>query len=379
MPEGTIDSNSRGEAKTKSSTPPPNLPLSLFDYHLPKEKIAKYPPKVRGRSKLMVLYTNPFEVQHKCYCDIPDYIQKGDLVVLNNTRVIKARLFAVPEGKKSKVEVLLLSPYTPLNLADTKWEVLIGGAKKLKNSSTLLFEDGSTAKILQKISERTFLLQFSKPALQIAHKIGHTPIPKYLRRSDEPVDYERYNTVFSKVEGSVAAPTASLNLTPGILKRIKQKATVKYVTLYIGWGTFAPINTPNVADFKIHSEFAILPKDTAEAVNQAKLAGKNIVAFGTTVTRVLEGVATLQGVDFKRTFLSPYEGNVDIFIYPGYKFKVVSRLVTNFHAPKSSVFVLACAFVGIKNLKRAYKIALREGYRFLSYGDTMFLAPRPIK
>ncbi len=343
------------------------ISTSILDYNLPKELIALYPPKKRGLSRLFVLQREPFLIEHKRYYQLDEYINPNDVVVLNNTKVIKARIFGKIANTGKKVEVLLLNPLPKYDLKSQEWEVLVSPRKRLRENNEIIFDGGYKAIIGQKLSSRTLVARFNAPALEVAHKIGRVPIPPYLRREDEPIDYERYNTVFAKVEGSVAAPTASLNLTKALLKRIQKKANIAYVTLYIGWGTFAPIDTETLEEFKIHSEFAVLPKETVSVINTVKSQKGRVFAVGTTVVRVLEGVYK------KFSCLKPYKGEVDVFIYPGFEFKVVDSLLTNFHAPRTSVLALVMAFAGIEKIKKAYQVAISKKYRFLSYGDSMLI------
>lgn len=317
----------------------------------------------------MVLHRSPFRLEHRKYSNVVDYINEGDVVVLNDTKVIKARLFGNPKGKSSRVEILLLSPLSHMyNLVDLEWEVLIGNAGKLKNVDLVELLPDLTATVLQKTKHNTFKIRFSRSIEPELDKIGHVPLPRYIKRVDTESDETRYQTVFATVKGSVAAPTASLNLTKDILKKIKDKgAKIVYVTLYVGWGTFAPIKTEFVEDFKIHKELATISRNTFDVIKTAQERGGKIIAFGTTVTRVLEGVHQKFGE------LKEYSGELDIFIYPPFEFKVVDKLVTNFHAPGTTVLLMAAAFAGRKNLFKAYKEALAKDYEFLSYGDSMFI------
>ena len=344
------------------------MSIDVFDYDLPKDLIAKYPPKKRGFSRLMVVDLKRNLIEHKRYLNIVDYLTKGDVVVLNNTRVIKARLLATVANSTKSVEVLLLNPIPEGKYDSLTWEVMIGNARYLKHANIINFGKGYKATITNKLSFKTFMAQFNASPLEIAKHLGKIPIPKYIKREDEPIDYVRYQTVFNKVPGSVAAPTASLNLTTAMLEEFAKKGVrVAYVTLYVGWGTFATINTKDITRFKIHSEYVIVPQETVNIVNKAVDKGQRVVAFGTTVVRTLEGVATKFGK------LKPYKGLIGIYIYPGYKFKIVNTMVTNFHPPKSSTLVLTSAFVGIEKTRQVYKIAVAKKYKFLSYGDSMLI------
>ena len=340
------------------------MKIEEFKYNLPQELIAKYPPKNRGESNLLVLDKGDGNISHKKYFDIPEYINEGDVVVLNETKVLNSRtFFLTPKGKK--VEVLFLE-----NIGNEIWYVLIGRARNVEIGEILENEVGNDIKILVKErKENGFLIDFLQGTSNILfEKYGHTPLPPYMKREDEESDKERYNTVFSKIQGAVAAPTASLNLTDDILKKIAKKgAKIVKVELRVGWGTFAPIREENVEDHKIHTEYINISQDVAEAINNRK--GK-LWAFGTTVARTLESVASLENGKY---MVKEYSGDTSLYIYPGYQWKVVDTLVTNFHMPDSSLILLVSSFAGTKNIKKAYNEAINKKYQFLSYGDSMLI------
>jgi S-adenosylmethionine:tRNA ribosyltransferase-isomerase len=340
------------------------MKMSEFIYNLPEEKIAKFPPEVRGSTNLLVLDRSSENLDHKKYFNIPEYIEEGDVVVLNETKVEKRRTFFLTE-KLRRLEVLFLN-----RIGDGRWYCLIKGARYVKDGDILVSEEDGDIKI--RISEKSnagFLIEpISEEGEKIFDKVGHTPIPPYMKRSDTPEDYIRYNTVFARILGSVAAPTASLNLTDEILAQIQQKgAKVVKVELKVGWGTFAPIREENIEEHNIHKEEITISKESAEIINDAKKQGKKIWAFGTTVARTLETVADENGN------VHGYKGETQLYIYPGYTWKCVDHLVTNFHMPDSSLILLVSSFAGKELIKKAYQEALDRDYKFLSYGDSMLI------
>jgi S-adenosylmethionine:tRNA ribosyltransferase-isomerase len=338
------------------------MKADMFKYKLPKDKIAKYPPELRGTSKLLVFDRETGTVEHKRYFNIVDYIKPGDIIVLNETQVLDARTyFLTPAGKE--VEVLFL------NRDGDNWFCLIGGGRYVNESEILEAKEAKDIKI-KVISRkgRGFLVEILGDVTpnDIFTKIGHTPIPPYMNRKEENKDRERYNTVFSKLPGSSAAPTASLNLTDEIIKKLENKGVkIVKINLEIGWGTFAPIQEENIEEHNIHEEYVEISKEAAEEINKTKAEGGDVWAFGTTVVRALES-AVDGGVRH-------YFGKTDLYIYPGYKFKIVDHLITNFHFPDSTLILLVSAFGGIEEIKKLYNIALEEDYKFLSYGDSMLI------
>jgi len=337
-----------------------------FNYDLPEKYIAQYPPKVRGTTNLLVLSKETGEIQHSNYSKLDEFLNPGDCVVLNDTKVIPARLFATDLEKRKRVELFLLKNINP---AENVWEVLIGGAKKVRNEQFLLLEDGQTqVEIIQNKHGKPRLIRFPTSAEEVATKTGHIPLPPYIKREDTADDVKRYQTVFAKEAGAVAAPTASLNFTGDLIERLKKKnIKIVYVTLHVGWDTFVPIKEEHIEEHEIHSEWFSIEKKDAEIINRVRKNGGKIVAVGTTVTRVLETVSDENG------YVEPFTGESRIFIYPGYKFKCVDILLTNFHAPETTVLLLTAAFSGKDNLLKAYKEAKENEYKFLSYGDSMLI------
>jgi len=335
------------------------MKMSEFKYNLPKELIAQHPPKKRGTSNLLVLDRKSGEISHKKYFNIPDFVQKGDVIVLNETKVLNCRTFFLTPRNK-KVEVLFLEE------RDNKiWFCLVGRAKDV-HISDVLINNEIRIEVLKR-EDNGFLVKFiSKDAYTLFEKYGHVPLPAYMKREDTEDDKERYNTVFSDIPGAVAAPTASLNLTDEILSNIKKKgAEIVKIELKVGWGTFSPVREENVEDHKIHSEYINVSKQSADIVNECK---GRVWAFGTTVVRALESAYSEE-----EKKVVPFSGYTDLYIYPGYKWKVVDVLVTNFHMPDSSLILLVSAFAGKENIKRAYKEAIKRRYKFLSYGDSMLI------
>ncbi len=337
------------------------MKMSEFKYNLPQEKIAKFPPKERGTTKLLILDRKNGKILHKNYSDIIEYIKEGDVIVLNETKVEKRRTFFQTE-KGRELEVLFLN-----HTEDGNWYCLIKGGRYVEEGDIL--KDGKIEIQVVGRKDKGFLVKLlNMEAEDIFQKIGHTPIPPYMKREDNSDDYIRYNTVFARTEGSVAAPTASLNLTSEILAQIQKKGVkIAKIELEVGWGTFAPVREENIEDHKIHSEKISVGKDTEEIVNEAKKDGKDIWVFGTTVARTLESVSDENG------FIHEFEGNTDLYIYPGYKWKCVDHMVTNFHMPDSSLLLLVSSFAGTELVKRTYAEALEKGYKFLSYGDSMLV------
>lgn len=337
------------------------MKMSEFKYNLPQEKIAKFPPKERGTTKLLVLDRETGDILHKIYSDVVEYLEEGDVIVLNETKVEKRRTFFQTEQGR-ELEVLFLN-----HTENGNWYCLIKGGKYVKDGDIL--RDGEIEIQIVGRKDNGFLVKpLNMEAEDIFEKVGHTPIPPYMKRKDNSDDYVRYNTVFARTEGSVAAPTASLNLTDEILAQIQKKGVkIAKIELEVGWGTFAPVREENIENHKIHSEKISVGKDTVEVVNEARKSGKDVWAFGTTVARTLESVSDDNG------YIHEFEGNTDLYIYPGYKWKCVNHMVTNFHMPDSSLLLLVSSFAGTKLTKRVYDEALKSDYKFLSYGDSMLV------
>ena len=338
------------------------MKTSDFDYSLPKELIAEYPLEKRSSSRLLVYQEN---IEHKSFKDVVSYFDKGDLLVLNNTSVIPARIF----GKKESgglVEVML-----ERIMEENKALVQIGSGNSPKIGTKLILEDYEVECIDRK--GPFFILQFNEAPLDVFNKIGHVPLPPYIKRSDEQLDKERYGTVYEdkKLQDSVAAPTAGLHFDKNLLKTLEEKGVnVISINLSVGAGTFQPVKTINIKDHDIHEEFVEGEPDIIDKVIKTKAKGKKVIAVGTTVTRALETAFLNDDKGFK--------GYTKLFIYSRFEFKAVDFLITNFHLPKSSLLMLVSAFIGFKNMKNIYQIAIEKKYRFLSYGDAMLLKKNEI-
>lgn len=334
--------------------------LSDFDYNLPEFFIASVPPKERGTSNLLVLDRATGEILHQKYSNFVSFPKKGDVVVFNNTKVINARVFA-ETSTGAKLELLFLEEVD--GGEDLVWKALVGNSARLRNKKEILV-GRIKLEIQEEIGEGEFILRLPVKANELFEKHGHVPLPKYIHRKDTVLDKTRYQTVFAKNEGAVAAPTASLNMTNEMLKKLEAKGVeIAYVNLKVSWDTFKPVRTENIEDHKMHSEFIEISAESAEKINSAK----EVLAVGTTVVRTLESVADASGKT------NAFSGRTKIFIYPGYKFKVVDHLLTNFHAPKTTVLMMASAFAGKDKLFKAYEEAKQNDYKFLSYGDSMLI------
>ena len=334
-----------------------------FDYHLPESSIAQTPSEPRDSSRLLVLHRETGALEHKIFRDIKAYLKAGDLLVLNQTRVIPARIFAKKETG-GKVELLLLRRRDELT-----WEALVGG-KGLRVGKKVEVENGPQAEIMEILEGSERLIKFSEPIEPYFPKVGNIPLPPYIH--EKLSDPERYQTVFAKEMGSAAAPTAGLHFTPQLLEELKEQGVkIAYVTLHVGLDTFAPVTEDDPEEHKIHTEWCELPQETADAINAAKQAGGRVVAVGTTSVRTLESAAQL--TTDHRPLTTAFIGPTNIFILPGYQFKVVDAMITNFHLPKSTLIMLVSAFAGREKILSAYETAIKEGYRFYSFGDAMFL------
>ena len=340
------------------------MKTSDFYYDLPQELIAQEPLKVRSESRLMVLDKHSGEIEHKHFYDIADYLNEGDTLILNDTKVLPARLYGTKEDTGGAIEFLLLHKHT----LDT-WEVILKPGRRAKPGARFVFGNGELkAEILEVINDGNRLVRFEYDGVfeEVLDRLGEMPLPPYITKKLE--DKNRYQTVYAKNAGSAAAPTAGLHFTPELLEKIKKKGVnVGYVTLHVGLGTFRPVKADEISDHKMHSEFYILPEETAELVNKTKQSGKRVVSVGTTATRVLE-TAGLSGLPLKKQ-----TGWTDIFIYPGKQFNVIDALITNFHLPESTLIMLVSALAGRENILNAYNTAVREKYRFFSFGDAMFI------
>ena len=334
---------------------------SDFNYILPESSIAQTPLEPRDSSRLLVLNRDAGTLEHRIFRDLGDYLRPNDLLILNQTRVIPARIFAhKPTG--GKIELLLLRRRDLL-----RWEALVGG-KGLRVGSKLRVEDGPEATILEFLDGAERLLFFAEPIEPYLPKVGNVPLPPYIH--EKLADPERYQTVYAREPGSAAAPTAGLHFTPRLLDELQGMGVkIAYVTLHVGLDTFAPVTEENPKQHKIHTEWCELPQETADAITQTKQSGGRVIAVGTTSVRTLETAANIVG----RDGIPPFSGPTSIFILPGYKFKIVDAMITNFHLPKSTLIMLVSAFAGREKILETYETAIREGYRFYSFGDAMLI------
>ncbi|MCR4435607.1 MAG: tRNA preQ1(34) S-adenosylmethionine ribosyltransferase-isomerase QueA [Clostridiales bacterium] len=340
------------------------MKVSDFYYNLPQELIAQEPLKERHMSRLLVLDRKSGSIEHKIFKDIVHYIDKGDCLVLNNTRVIPARLLGKREDTGGKIEFVLLK-----RIEGDLWEVILKPGKRAKPGVRFDFGDGMLkAQVIEVVEEGNRLVKFEYDGVfeQVLDKVGIIPLPPYItKKLDDP---ERYQTVYSKYNGSAAAPTAGLHFSEQLLKALEEKGVnIAYVTLHVGLGTFRPVKVEDVLQHKMHSEFYNIPPEACDTVNRAKKMGNRVIAVGTTSCRVLETVKSENGLIF------PEKGWTDLFIYPGYRFKVVDALITNFHLPESTLIMLVSALAGRDKVMKAYEEAVKEKYRFFSFGDAMFI------
>lgn len=341
-----------------------NLKTSDFDYDLPKELIAQTPLSDRKTSRMMVVHMDSGKLEHRHFYDIVEYFHAGDVLVRNNTRVIPARLYGTKEITGAHVELLLLR-----QMENDVWECLVGNAHVVKVGTIVSFHDGRLRAECLSVGEkglRTFRMIYDGIFNEILEQLGEVPLPPYIH--EKLADRERYQTVYSKVEGSAAAPTAGLHFTPEIFSALQAKGvTIVDVTLHVGLGTFRPMDTENVREHVMHSELCFMSKEAAETLNQAKAEGRRIIAIGTTSVRTLESVWNRFG-RFEECTL-----DTDLFIYPGYTYHAIDGMLTNFHLPKSTLLMMICALAGYDLIMNAYKEAVKEKYRFFSFGDCMFL------
>jgi S-adenosylmethionine:tRNA ribosyltransferase-isomerase len=341
------------------------MKISDFNYSLPKSLIAEEPPKKRGTSRLLVLNRSTGVITDKKYSDIPEFLDKGDILVLNNTKVIKARLIATNKNS-AKREILILEKHS----FDNNWyhhKILY---RHKISPGEALFIGGYKIIIDKILGGGVAIASCDHDLLEIAEKYGKVPLPPYIKRQTNQNDRARYQTVWAKNSGSVAAPTASLNMTDEILTTLRDKGVkIEYITLHVGLGTFLPIRTDNIEDHHMHQEYFKIPKRTVSAIKIAKTSGGRVIALGTTVARALE----YSHNGLFNSLTSDIFGEADIFIYPGYQFQIIDGLLTNYHAPKSTVLMLTAAFAGWDKLLPAYKHAISEKYHFFSYGDSMLI------
>lgn len=339
-----------------------NMKVADFDFTLPDDRIALHPAEPRDAARLLQVSRFFFDFN---FSQLPDLLHAGDVLVFNDSKVIPARLFGTCAGKS--FEVLLHKAQQQKGC----WTAFIRNLKKLKEGDVLTFGEGLEATLLAKPESGEAMLSFTLSGtafFDVLSRIGHMPLPPYIKRDDTTQDAADYQTIYARTEGSVAAPTAGLHFTPALMQRLKDKGIgTAFVTLHVGAGTFQPVKVADTNDHIMHSEYAEISAETAATINAAKAAGKKIVAVGTTALRTLESAARADGT------LARFAGETDIFITPGYQFKMVDRLVTNFHLPKSTLFMLVCAFAGMPRMKAAYDHAIASGYRFYSYGDACLL------
>lgn len=340
------------------------MKTSDFDFYLPEELIAQHPLEKRDYSRLMVLDKATGEIEHKHFYDVLDYLNEGDTLVLNNTRVMPARLIGEKVESGGKIEFLLLK-----RIEGDKWECLAKPGKRAKIGTEFTFGSGKLkCKVVDIVEEGNRIIEFSYDGIfeQVLDELGEMPLPPYI--TERLDDRERYQTVYSKEQGSAAAPTAGLHFTKELLEKVKEKGVnVAYVTLHVGLGTFRPVKVDDVNEHVMHSEFYQLDEENANIINETKKRGNKIISVGTTSTRTLETIGDENG------FVKAQSGWTNIFIYPGYKFKVVDNLITNFHLPESTLIMLVSALAGKEKVMNAYNEAVKERYRFFSFGDSMII------
>lgn len=335
-----------------------------FDYYLPEELIAQDPLEDRSSSRLMVLNPENGAVEHRIFRDVVEYLKPGDCLVINNTKVIPARLFGVKEGTEAKIEILLLKRHQ-----GDVWETLVKPGKKAKIGTKIQFGDGLlVGEVVDIVEEGNRLIRFEYEGIfeEVLDQLGQMPLPPYI--THQLKDKNRYQTVYAKYDGSAAAPTAGLHFTPQLLQQIRDMGVeIAEVTLHVGLGTFRPVKVENVLDHHMHSEFYQVTQEAADKINRAHAKGHRVIAVGTTSTRTLESAAGEDGI------LTEKSGWTDIFIYPGYQFKVIDGLITNFHLPQSTLVMLVSALAGREHVLHAYEEAVKEKYRFFSFGDAMLI------
>lgn len=341
------------------------MKVDLFDFNLPEELIAQTPLKDRTSSRLMVLDKETGAVRHDVFKHIVEYLQPGDALVLNDTRVLPARLFGMKEETGAKLEVLLLK-----QLENDQWETLVKPAKRVKVGTEIIFGDGQLKAVCLEESDhggRVLKFKYEGIFYEVLEQLGEMPLPPYIKEQLE--DRDRYQTVYAKENGSAAAPTAGLHFTEELLEEIKARGIeILFITLHVGLGTFRPVNVDDIDHHEMHAEFYQMTKETAQTLNQIRESGHKIISVGTTSTRTLETIATAFNGRFEES-----SGWTDIFIFPGYEFKAIDGMITNFHLPKSTLIMLISALAGREHVLEAYKQAVEERYRFFSFGDAMFI------
>ena len=348
------------------------MKLSHFEFTLPDELLAEYPSEHRDESRLMVLDRKTGTIEHKLFKDIIDYFDEGDVLMLNNTKVFPARMYGNKEKTGAKIEVFLLRE---LNAENRLWDVLVDPARKIRIGNKLFFgdDDSLVAEVIDNTTSRGRTLRFLFDGSYEAFReklieLGETPLPKYINRELRPEDEERYQTIYAKHEGAVAAPTAGLHFSKHLMKRLEIKGIeFAEMTLHVGLGTFSPVEVEDLSKHKMDSEQIIIPTSTAQKINQAKKEKRRICAVGTTVMRTVDSSVSANQL------LNPYEGWTNKFIFPPYDFSIANAMITNFHTPKSTLMMMTAAFAGYDFLMKAYKEAVKEKYRFYSYGDAMLI------
>ncbi len=348
------------------------MKLSHFNYNLPDGLLAEYPSEHRDEARLMVLNREKGTIEHRTFKDLVDYFDEGDILVFNNTKVFPARLYGNKEKTGARIEVFLLRE---LNAESRLWDVLVDPARKIRIGNKLFFgeDSGLVAEVIDNTTSRGRTLRFLYDGTyeefrKKLNEMGETPLPKYIKRDVEPEDEERYQTIYAKHEGAVAAPTAGLHFSKHLLKRLEIKGVdLKELTLHVGLGTFNPVEVEDLSKHRMDSEEVIIPASTADSVNRAIDANKKVCAVGTTVMRSMESSVSADA------HLKPFEGWTNKFIFPPYDFSIANCMITNFHTPKSTLMMMTSAFAGHDLLKKAYEEAIKEGYKFYSYGDAMLI------
>lgn len=342
--------------------------INDFDYHLPEELIAQQPADKRDFSRLLVVHRDTGEIEHKHFYDVLDYLNPGDCLVMNNSKVLPARLFGTKAETGAKVEFLLIK-----RLHGDVWESMVKPGKRLKPGDSVIFSDDFKADIIDYGEDGTRIVEFKYNGIfmERLEELGKMPLPPYIERESVLSDKDRYQTVYCKEEGSVAAPTAGLHFTEELLEKAKAKGVkLAYVTLHVGIGTFRPVKCENIEDHQMHFEEYEITQENADIINETKAAGGRIVSVGTTSTRTMESAAVEKDGKYVMEAGSDSTG---IFIYPGYEFKIIDSLITNFHLPKSTLLMLISALYNREDILRVYETAVKEEYRFFSYGDAMII------
>ncbi|MBR6444645.1 MAG: tRNA preQ1(34) S-adenosylmethionine ribosyltransferase-isomerase QueA [Firmicutes bacterium] len=346
-----------------------------FDYYLPQELIAQRPAEKRDGSRLLVVDRKSGKTEHRLFCDIIDYLEEGDHLILNDSKVLPARIFGERKGTGAKIEFLLIK-----RIKDDRWETMVRPGRRVKPGDTIVFGEGAEGKkleaeVLDYGTDGTRIVEFSYDGIfmERLEELGKMPLPPYIERQSDDEDRDRYQTVYCREEGSVAAPTAGLHFTEELLKKAEDKGVkLCYVTLHVGIGTFRPVKADNVEDHHMHFEEYHIDEETAESINRAKQEGRRIISVGTTSTRTVESAAYFDE-DKGIWQVKSGPGSTDIFIYPGYEFRIIESLITNFHLPKSTLLMLISALYDREKILEVYEEAVREKYRFFSYGDAMFI------